>query len=307
MVASVVPASALPARARARQPRMDRRAYVLAFTAILLWSGLACAADELSGIDPLLVAGIGLVIGGLLALPRWRSWRAPPATWAVGIGGILGYHVLYFAAFAHAPAVAVNLINYLWPLLIVALAPVVLGGRPAARQLVGALLGLLGTVLLVGGFGGAAQRGDLFGYALAASAAVVWALYSLITKRLSPFSTAVVGGFCLVSGLGALGVSVLSRGGGSFADLGLREWALLAGIGIGPLGAAFYCWDAALKRGDPRVIGALAYLTPLLSTGWLVLLRGAHVDWRDGVALALIVGGAALGGMRRNREAAAAG
>jgi len=38
------------------------------------------------------------------------------------------------------------------------------------------------------------------------------------------------------------------------------------------MGGAFYAWDAALKRGDPRVIGALSYLTPLLSTVNLVLL-----------------------------------
>jgi drug/metabolite transporter (DMT)-like permease len=37
-------------------------------------------------------------------------------------------------------------------------------------------------------------------------------------------------------------------------------------MGLGPMGVAFYLWDAALKKGDPRHIGVLSYLTPLGSS-----------------------------------------
>jgi drug/metabolite transporter (DMT)-like permease len=277
---------------------MDRRAYLLAFAALGLWSGLASVAAALNGHDALLVAGLGLAIGGLAGLPGWRAWRVPPITWLVGVGGILGYHALYFAAFARAPAVAVNLVNYLWPLLTILLAPLVLGGRLTARHVGGALLGLLGTATVIARdglhLGGAGS-----GYALAGAAALVWAAYSLLTKRLPPFPTAAVGGFCLVSGLAALGLAACGGGiAAGLAAFSAGDWALLVGVGLGPLGAAFWCWDAALKRGDPRTIATLAYFAPLLSTLWLVLLGGGRLDWRSAVALVLIVAGAALGSAR---------
>ena len=34
-------------------------------------------------------------------------------------------------------------------------------------------------------------------------------------------------------------------------DARRRDWALIVLTGLGPLGAAFFLWDAALKRGDP--------------------------------------------------------
>jgi drug/metabolite transporter (DMT)-like permease len=273
---------------------MDRTAYLLALTAIGLWSALASAATLLAGRDPLVVTGLGLCGGGLIGAWRWRSWGVGLPTFLVGVGGILGYHLLYFAAFAHAPAVEVNLINYLWPLLIVVLAPLVVGGGLGRLQVIAAVLGLVGTAVLCLGDG--LRGGGGIGYALAGAAAVVWALYSLLTRGLPPFPTAAVGGFCLASGFGALGVAAL-RGNlaAELAAFDAGQWVLLAALGIGPLGAAFFCWDAALKRGDPRVIGNLAYLTPLLSTLWLVLLTGGRFGWHSAAALALIMGGAVLG------------
>ncbi len=61
------------------------------------------------------------------------------------------------------------------------------------------------------------------------------------------------------------------------------------------MGAAFYLWDRALKRGDPRVIGNVAYLTPLLSTALLVAFGGGELLPPSMVAMALILAGAALG------------
>ncbi len=48
--------------------------------------------------------------------------------------------------------------------------------------------------------------------------------------------------------------------------LSARDMLLIALLGLGPLGGAFFLWDAALKRGDARQIGVLSFLTPLLST-----------------------------------------
>ncbi|WP_413700332.1 EamA family transporter [Psychromonas sp. KJ10-10] len=76
-------------------------------------------------------------------------------------------------------------------------------------------------------------------------------------------------------------------------------------LGLGPMGLSFYSWDYAIRNGDPRLIGALAYLTPLLSVVFMALfipavtLKLVHI-----VTLVLVIGGASLGPYieKRNRK-----
>ena len=129
-----------------------------------------------------------------------------------------------------------------------------------------------------------------------AGAALIWALYSLLTKRLPPFSTTSVSAFCLVSGLLALAFYFLT--GGSLAQartLTSHDWLIIVLCGLGPMGAAFFSWDAALKRGDPRRIGSLAYLTPLLSTLNLVVFARLPLTPVALAAMLLIISGALIG------------
>jgi drug/metabolite transporter (DMT)-like permease len=273
---------------------------LLALAAILLWSTLALAGNGLQEIPRFLLLGVTLLTSGLTSLVRLKAWRIPIMVFLVGVGGIFGYHFLYFTAFAHAPAVETNLINYLWPLLIVVLSPMVLPGvRLKANHIFGAMIGMAGASLI-------ATQGRLElnvdylpGYAAALGAAVLWALYSLLTKRLPPFPTDSIGAFCLISGLISFGLFFI--GGGNVMEIAAiqpLEWVFLILVGIGPMGAAFFFWDAALKKGDPRVIGSLAYLTPLLSTVNLVLFAGQRLTLISFVAMCLIISGAVIGSWR---------
>jgi len=278
-------------------------AILLALTAILLWSTLALAGSGLQDVPRLLLLGVTLLTSGLTSLVRRGGWRVPLKVLLVGVGGIFGYHFLYFTAFANAPAVEVNLINYLWPLLIVVLTPLILPGTSLrANHILGAVLGLAGASLIATGGRADLQLQYLPGYAAALGAALIWALYSLLTKRLPPFPTDSIGVFCLISGMLSLGIYFL--GGGTLAQIArvsTAQWLFLLLVGIGPMGAAFFFWDAGLKRGDSRVIGSLAYLTPLLSTLNLVLFAGQRLTAVSFAAMCLIILGALLGSWRSGR------
>ena len=188
--------------------------------------------------------------------------------------------------------------NYLWPLLIVLLSPLYLHGyRLRPHHILGAFMGLGGAGLIITGGRFSLDIAYLWGYLLAAGAALIWASYSLMTKRLPPFPTGAVGSFCLASGLLSLGAYVLSGADFTISELRAADWSSLVLLGAGPMGTAFFTWDAALKRGDPRIIGSLAYLTPLTSTIVLVLLGGHALTWATGLAMALIVGGAIIGSL----------
>jgi drug/metabolite transporter (DMT)-like permease len=280
---------------------MPLSAVLLALTTLLLWSFLAFLGSGLSRLSPLLVVGLALSIGSLVSLPRIRQWKVPARVFLVGVGGLFGYHLLYFSAFRFAPPVEANLINYLWPLLIVLMAPIFLAGfQLQPHHVAGAMLGLAGTFLIMTSGRLGLDWDHLPGYLLAAGAALTWATYSLLTRRLPPFPTAAVGGFCLASGLISLALYALaqaSAGKSLFPGLSAGEIFSLIVIGLGPMGIAFFTWDAALKRGDPRIIGSLSYLTPLSSTLILVLIGGKILTWITAGAMALIVSGAVIGSL----------
>jgi drug/metabolite transporter (DMT)-like permease len=212
------------------------------------------------------------------------------------VGGLFGYHALYFAALALAPAVEANLLNYLWPLLIVLFSRPVLGLRLGKRRLGGVACGFAGCVLLVGA-GASFPAGAGWGFACAVGCAVVWALYSVTSKRMAAVPTEAVAGFCLGSAVLA-GAAHLAFEATVPPDA--RQWAAVLLLGAGPLGAAFFLWDVGMKRGDPRLLGTLAYAVPVASTLLLVAAGEGVLDWRVAVAGALVVGGGVLAATARD-------
>ena len=272
------------------------QANLYALGAIALWASLASLGVSLTHIPPFLLTGITLIIG---SVPAWpfvlrdpSQWRIPMRTLALGVYGLFAYHFLLFIALRHAPPVEANLVNYLWPLFIVVLAPVVLPGVALrVPHVVAALLGFGGAAIAI--VGGRELSGTLaWGYIPAAAAAFIWATYSLMTKRVTAFPTTAIGLFGLVSGALSLLCHVLLE---PSVTLQARDWSLLAVLGLGPLGGAFYLWDKALKLGDARHIGILSYITPLASTALLIVVSGRPFTWSIALATVMILGAAVMG------------
>lgn len=275
------------------------RANVFALGAIALWVSLAALGVSLQHVPPFLLTGIALLVGSVVALPlsrwNWRVWRVPARTLGLGVYGLFGYHFLLFMALRDAPPVQANLVNYLWPLGMVVMAPLFLPGTAVTvRHLAAAIVGFAGAALAITGGQSLSSLAlaPSWGYLWALGAAFVWASYSLMTQRVAAFPTAALGGFGLVSGVLALLCHVWLE---PATVLNTRDWLYLVAMGLGPLGAAFYLWDAALKRGDARQIGLLSFLTPLGSTLVLLTVRGEIPHVSVVLAAALIVGAAWVG------------
>lgn len=267
--------------------------------AVALWAALAVLTTAAGPAPPfqMVAMAFGLAFVMALAVWLWRGdriaghLRLAPAVWTLGIGGLFGYHAFYFAALALAPPVEANLLNYLWPLLIVLFAGLLPGERLTAWHLAGAASGLAGCIVLIGaGVGG--FRAELApGYLAALAAAVIWASYSVLSRRFGAVPTDSVGAFCGATSALATVAHLLFET--TYVPQG-GEWLAVLALGLGPVGAAFFLWDIGMKRGDIKALGALSYATPLLSTLLLVVFGRAEPSLRLVAACVLIVGGAVL-------------
>ena len=266
-------------------------ATTIGFGAVLLWGTLALFTAMADGVPPLQLLATCFALGGAVGLVASRGavpWRdVPPGALATGIGGLFGYHLLYVLALRAAPPVEASLIAYLWPLLIVLASAVV--QRLRWFHVAGALLGMAGAGLVI--LRGGATFDPAPGHGIALVAALVWTGYSVLARRYATVPTAAVTVYCLgaavLSGVAhlALETTVVPRG---------ADWIAILGLGLGPVGAAFFLWDVGCKRGDLAVLGASSYAAPLISTALLVAFGLARADWTLAIACLLITAGAAL-------------
>ena len=276
------------------------RATLIGFSAVAMWALLALLTDASGKVPPFLLSaitfaigtGVGLVARLFMKTPA-QTVKIPRQVWVIGIAGLFGYHFFYFTALRNAPAVEASLIAYLWPLLIVLGSAMMPGEQLRWNHVAGALLGLAGTFVIVTKGGGLAfESRYAFGYAMAGVCAVLWSAYSLLSRRFPAVPTSVVTWFCAATSLLsfachlALEQTILPQTSG--------QWLAVLGLGLMPVGAAFYTWDHGVKRGNIQVLGAASYAAPLLSTLVLIVAGFAEPSVSIIAACLLITGGAVL-------------
>lgn len=283
-------------------PARRLRATLIGGTAVLMWGLLALFTTLTGEVPPFLLAGLAFSVATALIAAKWivlrepvgRYLRQPWQAWAAGTLGLFGYHFFYFMALRNAPPVDAGLICYLWPLLIVVFSALLPGERLRWYHLAGTLAGLAGTVLLItdgqglDGF----ERQYALGYVVAVAAALTWSTYSVTNRRFGAVPTDTVGGFCALTAVLAFICHALFET--TVWPAGWAEWLAVLGLGLGPVGAAFFTWDYGTKHGNIQVLGAFSYAAPLISTVVLLAFGFGEPTWVVGAGCLLIVGGAVL-------------
>lgn len=275
-------------------------ATLVGFTAVLMWALLALMSAASGKVPPFQLAAMTFLIGGLMGAATWpfrkgamMALRQGWQVWLVGVAGLFGYHFVYFSAIRAAPAVEVSLIAYLWPLFLVVFSAFLPGERIRLHHVIGVMLGLAGAVLIITrGKGLSLAEGFTAGHALAFLCSIIWSGYSVLSRRFGQVSTDVVAGFCLVTAfLSAICHAVFET---TVWPADVTQWMAVLGLGLLPVGAAFYTWDYGVKHGDIMVLGAASYASPVLSTLVLVATGFAAFTWPVLAACLLITLGAVI-------------
>ena len=276
-----------------------QKATAIGFTAILMWALLALMTIGSAPVPPFLLNALCFGIGGTIGL-IWIAMGAgfgvlrtvPFKVYAFGAIGLFGYHALYFTAFRIAPFAETGLIAYLWPLFIVLFSGLLPGEKLGPLHIIGALIAFGGAALIVLRGGVSLDGASSLGLGLAFLCAVTWAVYSVLSRRLGEVPTQSVTVFCLATA--ALSVVAHLALEQTVWPQGALGWLAVLGLGIGPVGIAFFTWDIGMKRGDIQMLGVASYAAPLLSTLALVAAGIAQASGTILIAAMLIAGGAAL-------------
>lgn len=283
----------------------SHQATLIGSISIVLWGTLALLTRLTDGKIPAFqLMAMTFTVAFLLMSVRWWSQghtgfqhiRQPVLSWVIGICGIFGYHFCYFMAMSKAPAVEVSLLAYLWPLLIVMFAALLPGGSLKTQHVLGALLAFVGCWLLIGKGRSGFSAEYATGYILALICALIWSTYSVANRLVKTVPTDAVGWFCAVTAVLALICHLIWET--TVWPEATAHWIGILGLGLGPVGIAFFTWDYGVKHGNLQLLGVLAYAAPMISVLLLVAAGLAEPGSRLALACAAIVGGSAIAGIQ---------
>lgn len=268
-----------------------RRATLVGFIAIVLWATLALLTsltNKDGGMPPFQLLFLSFFIGAsvntlwLLLTKQLRrtDFAIPVSAWALSVGGLFFYHFFYFNALSRAPEIEAGLIAYLWPLLIVLFSALLPGEQLRWYHVLGALFSFCGAAALIllkdnVGVVGFDPR-YVTGYVLALLCALTWSLYSVFNRHFSGAASSATVGFCYAVAFLAVLAHLLSDE--VWATPTLLQWIGIVGLGIGPVGLAFFVWDYGTKHGNIQLLGILSYFAPLLSTLLLIMFTDANLS-----------------------------
>ena len=287
-------------------PQGHRYATAVGAIAPLFWAFGPLFAVNLKTLPPFETLSILFALGFLVsairitARKRWKRTWQPPIVWVAGIVGVGGAQCCYILAFKAAPPEQVELINYLWPALVIAFLGVVPRERTSRVHIAAAVIAFCGVALLLGGNRSFSMT-TLHGYLFALMAAVCWAGYTLFSRHNKGITAEMIG---LYFGVMALVCLIIHRFTGEMTlfPSPIQIKALLC-MGVGSLGFSFTCWEHGIKKGNIAALGLVAYLVPVLSIALLIAYNMAQPSLRLLGAAALIAVGNALPSFIRKSSA----
>ena len=278
-----------------------KKQYLFAAISILLWSSTATVTKLLlkdMGSFEVLCASSGFafafllivnLIKGNLILLKTYSLKDYAIMFGMGFFGIFLYHALWYIGIDCMMASQAMIVNYLWPLMVVLSACVVLKEKLTLRKILAVIISFAGVIVVsTGGEQGSAPADVVKGTILCVLAAMSYGFFVSLNKFLSYDSLWSMMVYYLAATV-LSGAYVLFAG-GSLAMDGIQTLGMVW-IGVFTCAIAFVTWALAMKNGSTAKIANLAYITPFLSLVWSFFVLGEPIGLSSVLGLGLIVGG----------------
>ena len=278
-----------------------KKQYLYAAITIALWSTTATVGKLLLGSlssMQVLAASCGYAAAFLLLLclvqgkrKLLKTYKAKDILVMSGMGmlGVFFYNLFWFIGISRISASQAMIINYLWPMMAILAACVILKEKLTFRKTIAALMSFAGVIIVTAN-GQAAGMGNqmLMGILFCVMAAVSYGLFVALNKRLH-YDKTISMFVCYAVGFAVSAICVAISGEGLKMD-GMQHLGM-AWLGVLTHAIGYVTWALAMDGGETAKIANLAYITPFLSLVWNFLVLGEPLNIRCVLGLIVIVAG----------------
>ena len=289
-----------------------KKSYIYAGLTVLIWSTLATVVKlvlkDIPNFQALAISSafafVFLLILNIIngSIKEMKHYRIKDCLTMAGLGflGLFMYSALYYYGIAELGSQEACILNYLWPMMIVIFACIILKERITVKKIIAMLMSFAGIVVLTLGSGGVSSGNRLFGIIACVTAAVCYGLFSVLNKKHSLNQNVTMIWIWFTTAVCSLVLSLIFENWQPIAGV---QWLGIAWLGIVVNAVAYLLWAIALKgASDSAKIANLAYLVPFISIiiSWLVLKEQITIN--AVLALVLIIGGILIQSISLKRD-----
>ena len=277
-----------------------KKAYVYAAISILFWSTLATVSKLLLGtlnsfgvlMFSSFFAGLALFAANLITgkLKILRTYKLKDFVLILSASslGTFFYYVFLYAGTAKMAASQAFIINYLWPIMSVVFACIILKEKLTLRKCVAFALSFLGVLTVAGGELLKFNVNSLVGIFLCLLAALSYGLFTVLCKKYSyDYMVSMMLSFFATFLL----TVIINLCSGMPNGINTLHFLGFLWNGIFVMAVATVTWALALNSGGTAKISNLAYITPFLSLVWTFLILKEPIKPLSVLGLVIIVTG----------------
>lgn len=276
-----------------------KKQYIFAATSILCWSTVSTVTklllnNNINNIQLLWISSCFAFLflfflnlfSGKLKLLRTYKLKDFLVSAAIGLPGTFFYNIFYYFGASKMPASQAFIINYLWPIMSLIFAAIILKEKLTFRNILAIFISFLGIVVIILGNAGEQKSTFLIGAISCFLAAVSYGCFTALNKKFTYDKTLSMMTNYLVTFVLTTIINAISN---KLFFPSMLQGIGMAWNGIFAMAVADTLWILALAGGATGKISNLAYITPFLSLVWASLFLNEKLKFNSILGLLVIV------------------
>lgn len=277
-----------------------KKTYFYAGVSIFCWSTVAATCkillQELNNVQLLmmnsLIAGLFLLVLNIFSgnFKKYKDYKIKDYVKMIliGIPSTLFYYLFYYAGTDILPASQAFIINYLWPIMSVIFACIILKEKFTFKKFIAILISFAGVSVVVGVSMGELNSKMLIGAFCCALGAVSYGIFTALSKKTNYNKTMILMASYFATFVVTLVINLVN------GDMFVASIGQMSGFlwnGIFAVAVANLFWVKALETGNTAKVSNLAYITPFISLIWTFLILGEEIKVSSLIGLIIIIAG----------------
>ena len=274
-----------------------KKPYILAAITVFLWSTIATVSKLMldsvnsfqflwiSSLFAFLFLGIVNIFNKKIKMLKGYTIKDYITIILIGLPGTAFYYFFYYSGADLLPASQAFIINYMWPILSVVFACILLGEKFTVRKITALFISFIGVAIVgVSNFEKASLKGIIF----CLLGAVSYGSFTALNQKYNyDKSLSMMINFLATFVLMSVFLGIRSE---LFVPA-LSDMILVIWNGVLVMAIATTLWALALESGKTAKISNLAYITPFVSLIWVRIILKEELAIQSIIGLVIIVFG----------------